>query len=238
MQILIFCLLLFLFPTYFLNVEKSILDAQTIEGVRTDMECELTEYQQLYAEMQLEDLVNYTAFEEALIGYQQIHSEKPVMTLIDFSKPSSEERLYVFDLNQRKVLFVSHVSHGRNSGGNYARDFSNEVGSFKSSLGFYVTEKTYFGKNGYSLVLNGLEKGVNDRAKERAIVIHGASYANTSLISSMGRLGRSQGCPALPKEINKPIIDTIKDGSVLYIYSEDADYREKSEFFSPQPFQT
>ncbi len=100
------------------------------------------------------------------------------MTLIDFSKPSTEKRLYVLDMKNKKLLYTSVVSHGKNSGGNYATSFSNKNGSYKSSLGFYLTENTYQGRNGYSLVLNGLEKGINDQAKQRAIVMHGAAYAN------------------------------------------------------------
>lgn len=175
--------------------------------------------------MQLEDVVNFTAFEQAFTGYTKIDArKKDIITLIDFTKPSTEERFYVFDMRHKKMLFSSLVSHGRNSGGNYATSFSNENGSLKSSLGFYVTENTYQGKNGYSLILEGLEKGINDRAKERAIVIHGASYSNPSVISSSGRLGRSLGCPALPQALSKSIINTIKEGTLLYIYANDQNY--------------
>ena len=111
-----------------------------------------------------------------------------MLTLIDFSRPSTAKRLFVFDMRERKVLFSSVVSHGKNSGDNYATSFSNEYGSYKSSLGFYLTESTYQGKNGYSLILNGLEKGINDRARERAIVMHGAAYADPSVVSRGGRL--------------------------------------------------
>ncbi|WP_370648564.1 murein L,D-transpeptidase catalytic domain family protein, partial [uncultured Parabacteroides sp.] len=126
---------------------------------------------QLYTDMQLDNVVNYTAFEQAITGAQAVERRnKDIITLIDFTKPSTEERLYVLDIRHKKLLFSSLVSHGKNSGGNYATSFSNKVNSYKSSLGFFVTENTYQGKNGYSLILNGLEKGINDRAKERAIV--------------------------------------------------------------------
>ena len=119
--------------------------------------------------------------------------------------------------NRKKMLYSSVVSHGKNSGENYATSFSNEVGSYKSSLGFYLTGNTYQGRNGYSLLLDGLEKGINDRARERAIVVHGAAYANPSVCKS-GRLGRSFGCPALPQALTKPIINTIKGGKrTLYL---------------------
>lgn len=190
----------------------------------------------LYEAMQLEKRVNYAVFEQALAGYRRIRDRrKEILTLIDFSKPSTEERLFVLDLKQEKVVFTSVVSHGKNSGGVYATSFSNENGSHKSSLGFYLTENTYHGRNGYSLVLNGLEKGINDRAKERAIVVHGAAYSNPSVAASSGRLGRSFGCPALPVALCRPIINTIKEGSVVYIYAKDATYLSQSEFISEHP---
>lgn len=195
-----------------------------VAGVTTMDECE-----ELYESMQLEGIVNPVAFRQAVEGYYRIAQRKrDILTLIDFSKPSTEKRLYVFDMCHRKLLFSSVVSHGRNSGGNYATSFSNKNGSYKSSLGFYLTENTYQGRNGYSLILEGLEKGINDRARERAIVVHGASYANPSVISSGGRLGRSLGCPALPEALSRPIIDTIKGGSVMYIYANQPDYLSQS----------
>ena len=161
----------------------------------------------LYQEMALEGKVSYVPFSQAVQGYHKIQQRRrDILTLIDFSKPSTEPRLYVFDMKQRKILYTSVVAHGRNSGGNYATSFSNENGSYKSSLGFYLTESTYQGKNGYSLILNGLEKGVNDRARERAIVVHGAAYANPSVARNGGRLGRSLGCPAVPEKLSRPII--------------------------------
>ena len=173
---------------------------------------------QLYADMQLDSMVDYTAFEQAITGAQAIERRnKDIITLIDFTKPSTEERLYVLDIRHKRLLFSSLVSHGKNSGGNYATSFSNKVNSYKSSLGFFVTENTYQGKNGYSLVLNGLEKGINDRAKERAIVVHGANYC---------------GCPALPPSLAKPIINTIKDGTLLYIYANDKEYLSQSTILS------
>ena len=196
---------------------------------------EVSSCRQLYQEMQLEGIVNFTAFEQAIAGYNKIEEKsKEILTLVDFSKPSTEERFYVFDMRHKKLLFSSLVSHGKNSGGNYATSFSNENGSLKSSLGFFLTENTYQGKNGYSLVLNGLEKGINDRAKERAIVIHGAAYSNPSVIASSGRLGRSFCCPALPQAVSKPIINTIKGGSLLFIYANNQNYLAYSPILSKQ----
>lgn len=188
----------------------------------------------LFEEMQLGGVVNFLAFRQAVQGYNKIEQKnKPVLTLIDFTKPSTEKRLFVFDMKERKLLYSSVVSHGKNSGENYATSFSNEVGSYKSSLGFYLTGSTYQGRNGYSLLLDGLEKGINDRARERAIVIHGAAYANPSVTRS-GRLGRSFGCPALPQAVTKPIINTIKGGSVLFIYANNKDYMAKSTILPAQ----
>lgn len=193
----------------------------------------LSDCQKLYADMQLENQINYAAFEQAFTGSKSIdRPNKDILTLIDFTKPSTEERLYVLDLRHKKMLFTSHVAHGKNSGGNYATSFSNVYGSYKSSLGFYVTENTYQGKNGYSLILNGLEKGINDKAKERAIVIHGADYANPQTTVSTGRLGRSFGCPALPQQLSKPIINTIKNGTLLFIYANNKGYLTHSTILS------
>lgn len=183
----------------------------------------------LYVEMQLDGVIGYPAFEQAVNGYNRIEGKKKeLMTLIDFTKPSTEERLFVIDMKAKRILYSSLVSHGRNSGNLYATSFSNKYGSFQSSLGFYLTESTYTGKNGYSLILEGLEAGINDRAKERAIVMHGAPYSNPSVISGSGRLGRSLGCPALPQKVSKEIINTIKEGSLLFIYADDEKYLSES----------
>ena len=207
--------------------------APSSEGDIVHAPAEVDECAELYTSMQLEGIVNYTAFRQAVEGYKKISNRnRDILTLIDFSKPSTEKRLYVFDMKNRKMLYNSLVSHGRNSGENYATSFSNEYGSYKSSLGFYLTETTYSGRNGYSLILDGLEKGINDKAKERAIVVHGASYANPSVIKGGGRLGRSLGCPALPQKVSKPIIDAIKGGSVMYIYAEKPEYFAQSEILS------
>ena len=212
------CDLLYSFYSYFFLVAYFWAASRQIAS---DVEA----YASLYRSMQLEGVVNWKAFRQAVAGYYKIDNRKrEVLTLIDFSRPSTAKRLFVFDMRERKVLFSSVVSHGKNSGDNYATSFSNEYGSYKSSLGFYLTESTYQGKNGYSLILNGLEKGINDRARERAIVMHGAAYADPSVVSRGGRLGRSFGCPAVPQKLSRPIIDAIKGGSVMYIYAETPEY--------------
>ena len=163
-----------------------------------------TDSRRLYHELNLKDVVGFPAFEEALKGFRQFEQERAILTLIDFTKPSTEQRLCVIDLQEQQTLFKSHVSH--------------QPQSFKSSLGFFRTGDTYYGKNGYSLILEGLEKGKNDKAKERAIVMHGAKYADPAVIKKQGRLGRSLGCPALPPAVSREIINTIKDGALLYIH--------------------
>lgn len=194
---------------------------------------ELNEAKLLYHEMNLEGLVCFEAFEQAVEGFNKIKKKsKELITLIDYSKPSTEERLFVLDMKSKRLLYKSLVSHGRNSGNLYAKSFSNKYGSYQSSLGFFRTENTYQGKNGYSLILEGLEKGINDKARQRAIVIHGAAYSNPSVIKSSGRLGRSLGCPALPQHISKEIINTIKGGSLLYIYADSPDYLTESPILS------
>ena len=179
----------------------------------------------IYEQMKLEGIIDFNAFESAYLGYKKLNNNKNnLLTIIDFNLPSTEKRMYVLDLSKKEVLYVTHVAHGRNSGGNFATSFSNKNGSYQSSLGFYRTAETYNGGNGYSLRLDGLEKGINDLARPRAVVIHGADYCNEDFIKSTGRLGRSYGCPALPQELNKPIINTIKDGSLIFIYADKPDY--------------
>jgi hypothetical protein len=143
---------------------------------------------------------------------------KDILTLIDFSKSSNTKRLWVIDLTTNEVLFNTLVAHGKNTGEEFANYFSNKAESFQSSLGFYATAEVYIGKHGLSLRLDGLQKGLNDKARERAVVVHGADYVSESFIKNHKRLGRSQGCPALPVEMNKKIINVIKERSCLFIY--------------------
>jgi hypothetical protein len=196
----------------------------------------IPEWRELYFSMGLQGMVSIKAFGEAMTGYRAIREKrKDILTLIDYSKPSTQKRLFVLDIKRRQMLFASLVAHGKNSGENYATSFSNAAGSLKSSLGFFLTGNTYNGKNGYSMLLDGLEKDINDRARERAIVMHGASYCDPSVLRNSNRLGRSFGCPALPPSLNKPIIDTIKDGSVVYIFANNEAYSAQSLLICPAP---
>lgn len=162
------------------------------------------------------------SFAKALKGYYSLKEKglikKNILTLVDFSLSSNSKRLWVIDLATNTILFQSLVAHGRNTGEEFAKSFSNSAQSFKSSLGFYATGEIYSGKHGMSLRLDGLEKGINDNARSRGVVVHGANYVSNSFIKNNKRLGRSQGCPALPEELSKEIINVIKDKSCLFIY--------------------
>lgn len=144
--------------------------------------------------------------------------KSPLLCVIDYGLPSTEKRMWVFDLASERLVFHELVAHGRNSGADLAESFSNADGSYMSSLGAFVTGRTYDGKNGYSLRLRGTEPSVNDRAEARAIVMHGAPYVDAAIARSQGRLGRSLGCPAVRPAIARALIDEIKDGSVLYAW--------------------
>lgn len=150
------------------------------------------------------------------------------LSVIDYSRPSTEPRLWVFDLSRRRLLFEELVAHGRNTGENMAAKFSNAEGSHMSSLGGFVTQESYVGQNGYSLRLLGLEPGFNDQARDRAIVIHGAPYVSQHLIDSQGRLGRSLGCPAVRTAIARPLIDSIRNGSFVFAYYPDQAWLSRS----------
>jgi hypothetical protein len=154
----------------------------------------------------------------------------PTLTLIDYSRPSVEPRLWVFDLATGELLFKELVAHGKNTGENFARKFSNDMDSRQTSLGLFVTDEPYVGSNGYSLRLDGLDVGFNDRARERAIVMHGAPYVDAELAAAQGRIGRSWGCPALRTAIASKVIDRIRGGGVVFSYYPDQDWLQTSRF--------
>ncbi|MFI5156909.1 MAG: murein L,D-transpeptidase catalytic domain family protein [Chitinophagales bacterium] len=174
------------------------------------------------------------AFETAKKGFDRLVEQGRIMNdsilaIADFSQPSSRERLYILDLKKHKLLFQTLVAHGRNSGLAQANVFSNRPSSYMSSPGFYVTRNAYEGNNGYSLKLEGLERGINDNAYERALVIHGAPYVSQDFIRTRGFIGRSEGCPAVPLTEAMPIINTIKGGACLFIYSPNRSYLSHSD---------
>lgn len=187
-----------------------------------------------YDELHLDSVgLSLQAFTTAVQGYENLLEkgllDNPgLLTIIDFSQSSKNKRLYVLDLLTNRILFNTYVAHGRKSGMEYARAFSNRAHSNKSSIGFYVTGHTYTGGEGYSLRLEGLDKGFNDKALSRDIVLHGSWYVNEQFLSSNGVLGRSLGCPAVPMEEHEQIIDRVKDGSCLFIYYPDKNYLHHS----------
>ena len=157
-------------------------------------------------------------------------SAPETLTVIDYSKPSSERRLWVFDLKAKELVYEELVAHGQGSGANMATQFSNEDESHQTSLGLFVTRDTYVGKNGYSLRLDGLDRGVNDRARDRAIVMHGAPYVSEAFVKANGRLGRSWGCPAISAAVAKQMIDRVKGGGLVFAYYPDAKLLKTSKY--------
>ena len=157
------------------------------------------------------------------------------LAVIDYSLPSSTPRLWIFDLTERKLLLEELVAHGQNSGENYASSFSNVVGSYQSSLGLFRTQESYFGRHGYSLRMDGLEPGINDRARERAIVIHQADYVDPGWIERQGRIGRSQGCPAVRPEVVEQVVDSLKNGQFLFAFYPDQAWLADSAYVNCQP---
>ncbi len=191
----------------------------------------------LYEEIELDELLPEHVFRLAMIGQYNLKDDgvlasDTIITIIDYTKASVEERLYVINLKQRKVVLTLLVSHGKNSGYNLTESFSNRPGSLKSSLGFFVTGETYKGVHGYSLRLTGLEPGINDNARRRAIVIHGADYVSSRFARRWGRLGRSWGCPAVPLGQHKALIDAISDETCVFAYSDDEDYLLESDLLN------
>ena len=187
----------------------------------------------LYEEIGLEQSgLRLNVFNEALVGYLNLKaqgqlSDKKMLTVVDFEKPSTEKRLWVIDLAEKRVVFNSLVAHGKNSGENIAQSFGNLVNSEKSSLGFYVTQDVYMGKHGLSLKLAGMDENFNTNALERCVVMHGADYVSENFIAQHGRLGRSQGCPALPMDNHKEIIQVVKGKTCLFIHADEGEYNSQ-----------
>lgn len=170
------------------------------------------------------------ALHAAEVAVERGEAEPSTLTVIDFSRPSTERRLWVYDLRSRALLFEELVSHGRNSGMNLATSFSNVAESNMSSIGLYRTAEPYIGKHGYSLRLDGLERGFNDRARARAIVIHGADYVSEAVTRAQGRLGRSLGCPAVRPEVSRKLIDAVKEGGLVFAYYPDQNWLRTSRY--------
>jgi len=181
-------------------------------------------------------LPSFDCFSKALHGFLKLKESgnvaKDFLTIVDYSLPSTEKRLWIIDTKENKIVMNSLVAHGKNSGKNYATSFSNKNESNKSSLGFFITGETYNGKHGLSLRLDGLEKGLNDGARNRSIVMHAADYVSEAFAKAHKRLGLSHGCPALPNNLSAKIIATIKGKSCLFIYHPSLDYNKTSSLVS------
>ena len=220
-------ILTFIFLMFFLLVA---------DKAGSEIVLEAYQEQEVYSLLHLADLgLSSEAYKFAVKGFIKLKKEgklvnKSILTIIDFSQSSNKKRMYVLDLYKKTLLFNTYVAHGKNTGDEFAEKFSNTPGTFQSSLGFYLTENIAIGsKVGLSLLLKGLEKGINDKAREREIIIHGADYATEDFIQKHGRLGRSYGCPSLPPNLIKPVAETIKDGTCLFIYKHDNNYIQKSQ---------
>lgn len=223
-------IIILIFPTYAWETAPKVIKQSTETSVS------FAKYSlDFYAELNDSEL-KYETFEAALKGYLKLQTSKKIentnlLTVIDFSKSSTQNRFFVIDTQVKKIVYKSLVAHGRNSGYEFATKFSNKVSSYKSSLGFYKTAETYSGKHGFSLRLDGLESS-NNNARSRAIVIHGADYVSEEFIRKNGKLGRSLGCPSLPKTNYEAIIKTIKDGTCLFIYSKTTSYLSTSKLIN------
>jgi hypothetical protein len=208
------------------------------EHAVTPASSQIVHAQALYTAMKLNRVgLSKKAFEYAFKGYQYMLGKKlikntAVLSICDFSQSSRRKRLYVINLQSMKLLMNTHVAHGRNSGGEFARSFSNTMESHKSSLGFYVTRNSYWGAHGLSLEIDGLERGINDKANERRIVVHGSPYVGDQFLRANPFTGRSYGCPAVPARYTAKLINIIKNGSCLFIYHPTQNYISKSKILN------
>jgi len=189
--------------------------------------------EKLFSDLHLQEVgLSKETVDYAIKGYQRLVdsgliSNPKYLTIVDLSQSSRNKRFYILDMQKDSLAWNTFVAHGRNSGVDMAKSFSNNLNSNKSSLGFYITKSTYKGKHGMSLKISGLEHGFNDNAEARGVVVHGATYVNAARVNSE-YMGRSQGCPALPENEYAQVINIIKDGSVLFVYNPDSSYLESS----------
>ncbi len=203
------------------STETKVIAHTKVESVKSEIEMKV---EAVYNQLNSNNfsMPKLESFSKALAGFYDLKSKglvaKDMITVIDFSLSSNVKRLWVIDLTTNTILYNSLVAHGRNTGDEFAKSFSNAAESYKSSLGFYATGEIYNGKHGMSLKLDGLEKGINDNARNRAVVMHGADYVAETFIKNNHRLGRSLGCPAIPVGLTKEIVNTIKGKSCLFIY--------------------
>ncbi|MXS70537.1 hypothetical protein GSF70_04840 [Flavobacteriaceae bacterium W22] len=234
--------------SFYLSPEKNVTENKKIiaertvkttpENVSNEKTGNLSSSEELYNSILFdnENKLNFDVFAKAILGFNnlkkagKLNEDAHLLTVCDFSMSSNKKRLWVIDMNERKVVFNSLVAHGKNTGEEFAEKFSNTESSYQSSLGFYITDTTYEGGNGYSLRLLGMDKGFNDAALQRAVVMHGADYVSEEFAAAHKRIGRSWGCPAVPRALAEPMINTIKGKNVLFIYYPDENYLSSSEW--------
>ena len=217
--------------------EEKLVTENTVENIQQPVEQKpqkiIIDVKSVYDSLNIKDKIDYSIFQKAYLGYVQISNKNPgVLIIIDYSKPSNEERFYVLDLNKKKLVYSTRVAHSKNSGLEIPLQFSDDPNSYQSSLGFFVTLGEYNGAYGYSLRLKGLEENINANAEDRAIVIHGGDIVEDEYIKKFGFAGRSLGCPVLPHSLIREIIDFIKHGRVLFIYGNDEEYVDNSAYLS------
>ena len=217
--------------------EEKLVTENTVENIQQPVEQKpqkiIIDVKSVYDSLNIKDKIDYSIFQKAYLGYVQISNKNPgVLIIIDYSKPSNEERFYVLDLNKKKLVYSTRVAHSKNSGLEIPLQFSDDPNSYQSSLGFFVTLGEYNGAYGYSLRLKGLEENINANAEDRAIVIHGGDIVEDEYIKKFGFAGRSLGCPVLPYSLTRQIIDFIKHGRVLFIYGNDEQYIDDSLYLS------
>lgn len=232
--LMIFCLL-FIANNNF--AEENIITENTTENFEKPVEQKpqkiILDIKSVYDSLNIKNKIDYSIFQKAYLGYVQISNKNPgILIIIDYTKPSNEERFYVLDLNRKKLVYSTRVAHSKNSGLEIPLQFSDDPNSYQSSLGFFVTLGEYNGAYGYSLRLKGLEENINANAEDRAIVIHGGDIVEDEYIKKFGFAGRSLGCPVLPHSLTREIIDFIKHGRVLFIYGNDEEYIDNSTYLS------
>ena len=228
------------FHSIFGKVSMSLVSLMLIAGGPSEAQARKRKKRSLYSSLKrVKRGLNHRVLRLAVKAYtcakRKRQVRKPYLVVIDYTKPSNQRRLWVFDVKKRRLLHREWVSHGRYTGSKWARHFSNRPNSRKSSLGVFVTAQTYYGKHGYSLRLDGLERGFNHLARRRAIVMHGASYVSRAFIRRHGRLGRSWGCPALRRKVSRRILRRIKGGSLLFSYYPNKRWLRTSRYLRCRP---
>ena len=231
-KVLIFFSMLLLASNNF--AEENLMTENITENSQQPIEQKIViDIKSVYDSLNIKNKIDYSIFQKAYLGYVQISHKNPgVLIIIDYTKPSNEERFYVLDLNKKKLVYSTRVAHSKNSGLEIPLEFSDDPNSYQSSLGFFVTLGEYNGAYGYSLRLKGLEENINANAEDRAIVIHGGDIVEDEYIKKFGFAGRSLGCPVLPNSLTREIIDFIKHGRVLFIYGNDEEYIDESTYLS------